>query len=103
MTELQLWDLILAFFMPLLVALVVQSHWDLRAQAITMFLVCLIITVLEHIFILKDFSLDGDLVKSFLTIMVATIAFYKGWWKPTGVAPAIEERTTLHSVPPNSQ
>jgi hypothetical protein len=32
-------------------------------------------------------------VARFLTVVVATIAFYNGIYKPTGVAPAVEERT----------
>lgn len=99
MTDAQMWDLIIGFVMPLLVAVVAQTHWDQRARAVAMFACCLVAVVLEHLFITPDLS-GLSLARSLLVVMVSTIAFYKGWWKPIGTAPAIEQATTLRSTPP---
>lgn len=99
MTDAQMWDLIIGFVMPLVVAVLVQTHWDQRAQAVAMFICCLVAVALEHLFILHDFTLGEGLFRSLLIVMVATIAFYKGWWKPLGTAPMIEQKTTITSAP----
>lgn len=97
MSNLEMWALVVGFFLPNVVALVVQSGWSQRLQAVAAFVVCGVAAAGTAYF-------QGDLtgrrfVEAGLVILVTTIATYKGFWKPTGVAPAIETKTNLNAGP----
>ena len=93
-SAIQSWQMILAFVLPLVIAVVIRQRWSRTAKSITMFVVAFLAT-------LGTMYLNGSLndvsaqtfVARFLTVVVATIAFYNGIWKPTQVAPEIEART----------
>jgi uncharacterized membrane protein len=92
--SIQSWPMILAFVLPLVIAVIVRQQWSRTAKSICMFVVSFVAT-LGTMYLngaLNDVSAQ-TFVARFLTVVVATIAFYNGIWKPTGVAPAVEERT----------
>jgi glucan phosphoethanolaminetransferase (alkaline phosphatase superfamily) len=92
--SIQAWQMILAFVLPLVIAVIVRQQWSRTAKSICMFSVSFVAT-LGTMYLngaLNDVSAQ-TFVARFLTVVVATIAFYNGIWKPTGVAPAVEERT----------
>jgi hypothetical protein len=92
--SIQAWQMILAFVLPLVIAVIVRQQWSRTAKSICMFAVSFVAT-LGTMYLngaLNDVSAQ-TFVARFLTVVVATIAFYNGIWKPTGVAPAVEERT----------
>lgn len=93
MTNLQQWSLIVAFFVPPVVALVNQTKWSSQLKAIVFFGVSLIAAAGTAYF-------QGDLTgKRFLdaalVIVAAAAAYYHGLWKPTQVAPKIESATNV--------
>ena len=97
MSNLEMWALIVGFFLPIVIAFLVQSGWSQRLQAVAAFVVCAVAAAGTAYF-------QGDLtgrrfVEAGLVILVTTIATYKGFWKPTGVAPGIEEKTNLNAGP----
>ena len=93
-TNVQNWQLILAFLLPLLIAVINRRNWERSTKAVVMFVVALVATTITM-------YLNGDLddvtaqtyVGKVLFVIVATIAFYNGLWKPTQVAPTIEDNT----------
>lgn len=92
MSSLQQWSLIVAFFVPPVVALINQKKWDSKVKAVVFFGVSLLAAGGTAYF-------QGDLTgKRFLdaalVIVAAAAAYYHGLWKPTEVAPAIEEATS---------
>jgi hypothetical protein len=92
-----MWALIVGFFLPIVIAFLVQSGWSQRLQAVAAFVVCAVAAAGTAYF-------QGDLtgrrfVEAGLVILVTTIATYKGFWKPTGVAPGIEGKTNLNAGP----
>jgi uncharacterized membrane protein HdeD (DUF308 family) len=92
--NLENWQLILAFFLPLVIAMIVRQNWSRTAKSITMFVVALLATI-GTMFLngsLNDVSAE-TFVGKFLVVVVGTIAFYNGIWKPTQVAPKIEDAT----------
>lgn len=92
MSNLAMWSLIVGFLLPPAIAVVQQPRWSEPVRAIVMFVVCLIAAAGTAYF-------QGDLtgrrwIQAALLIVVATIATFKGLWKPTRVAPEIEAATS---------
>jgi len=93
MTNFQMWALIVGFLLPPALSIILQSRWSQQVQSIVAFLACLLAGAGTAYF-------QGDLnferwIEAALVILVTTISTYKGFWKPTGVAPTIEEGTNL--------
>lgn len=92
MSNLAQWSAIVAFFVPIVVALLSQQKWPSYYKALVFGAVSLVAAAGTAYF-------QGDLTgKRFLDaaliVVPAAAAFYYGWWKPT-VAPAIERLTSL--------
>lgn len=97
MSNLEMWALIVGFFLPNVIAFLVQTGWSQRLQSVVMFAACAVAAVVT---VYLQGELTGErFVEAGLVILVTTIATYKGFWKPTGVAPAIETKTNLNSGP----
>jgi len=92
MTDLMMWSLIVGFFMPPVQAVIQQTHWSSRVRAGVNFVACFVAGT-GVAFFQGDFT-GRRVVGSVLVVLVTTIAVYKGTWKPTGVAPAIEAATS---------
>lgn len=93
MTNLQQWSLIVAFFVPPVVALVNQTGWSSKLKSVVFFAVSLVAAAGTAYF-------QGDLtgkrfLDSALLIVAAGAAYYHGLWKPTEVAPTIEKSTSV--------
>lgn len=93
MSNLQQWSLIVAFFVPPVVALINQQQWSSRLKAVVFFAVSLLAAAGTAYF-------QGDLtgkrfLDSALVIVAAAAAYYHGLWKPTDVAPTIEKATSV--------
>ena len=97
MTDLMMWSLIVGFFMPPVQAVIQQTNWSSRLRAGVNFVACFVAGV-GVAFFQGDFT-GRRVVGSVLVVLVTTIAVYKGTWKPTGVAPAIEKATSPNSSP----
>lgn len=81
------------FILPPLIALINQSHWRDEVRAIVALLVCLAyslgITLLRQDL---DWTMWRDTV---LQVMAGAFAAYKLFWKPSNIAPDIEQATTI--------
>ena len=97
MTDLMMWSLVVGFFMPPVQAVIQQTNWSSRVRSGVNFLACLVAGA-GVAFFQGDFT-GRRFVGSALLVLVTTIAVYKGTWKPTGIAPAIEEATSPNSSP----
>lgn len=91
MTELEMWSLIAGFCLPPVQAFLQQTHWPNRIRAGVNFLCCCAVA-LGVVYFTGDVDFK-DWVKSGLTVLVAAIAVYHGLWKPTTIAPKIEQAT----------
>ena len=92
--SLQLWEIVTAFVLPLIIAFIQQPTWSPRLRSLVMFATSAVVVIGQLLF---SGELDNwsDPAVSVLTVVVMTIAFYKGVWKPTGVAPSIEAATSV--------
>lgn len=93
MSNLAYWSMIVAFFIPIVVSVVTQSNWASKAKAIVFFVVSVVAAAGTAYF-------QGDLtgrnfVESALLILAAATSFYKGIFKPTGLAERIESATDV--------
>jgi hypothetical protein len=94
-----MWNLIVGFVMPILIALLQQPGLKNWIRATITAVVSIVAGFLTAYF---NNQLDfQNIVSSVLVVGVAAITFYKGFWKPTGVAPAIENATS--KTPPTVQ
>lgn len=92
MTNLMMWSLIVGFFMPPVQAVIQQTSWSSRVRAAVNFVACAVAGA-GVAFFQGDFT-GKRFVESALVVLVTTIAVYKGTWKPTGITPVIEEKTS---------
>lgn len=92
MNDLQLWATLVGFFLPVVVAFVQQPKWNENARAIVTFLVCVIAAGGTAYF--QGVLTGRRFVSAFLFVLVAALAIYRVFWKPTGIAPKIEEVTS---------
>ena len=93
MTDFEMYSLLVGFFLPPVLSIVQQSSWSDRLRAVVAFAACLLAGAGVAYF-------QGDLTgKRFITgalvVMVTGLATYRNFWKPTGVAPAIETKTNV--------
>lgn len=93
MSNLQMWAMVVGFALPPVLAIVQQSKWSSQVRAIIAFLACAVAGAGTAYF-------QGDLtgrrfVEAGLVVLVTAVATYQSFWKPTGVAPAIESRTNV--------
>lgn len=92
MSNVQMWALLVGFLMPLLISALQQSTWSNPLRAGIAFLACAIAGGVTA-WLAGDFK-TTDIVSAVLVVLTTALATYKGLWKPTGVAPAIESRTS---------
>lgn len=92
MSSLQMWSLVVGFFLPPVQAIIQQQSFSTELRAGVNFVACAVAAVGVAYF-------QGDLtgrrfIEAGLVILVTTIATYKGTWQPTGIAPGIEKATS---------
>lgn len=90
----QNWQVILGFLLPLATAVLLQQHWSSQLKAIVAFVFMVIVTSIG-MFISGDFHDTHDWLTAVLAVFSASIVSYVGFWKPTGVAPTIERTTSV--------
>jgi len=96
MSNFEMWSLIVGFLLPPALSLIIQTGWGRRVQAALAFAASLVAGAGTAYF-------QGDLtgrrfIEASLVVLVAAVATYQGFWKPTGAAAAIEETTNLGSA-----
>lgn len=92
MSNLDLVSFVVGALLPALVALVNRSHWPAAAKGVVVIASSLLAGAVTA-------WATGDLngktfAQSAAVIAAAAVAAYHAWWKPTGIAPAIEQATT---------
>lgn len=88
-----MWSLVVGFFLPVAIAFIQQRHWKNGFRAIVAFLCCLLAA--SGTVLIQVGSWDWHKwVQSALLIVVASISTYHGFWKPTTIAPSVEDATS---------
>jgi hypothetical protein len=94
MSNLELWAIVVGTISPLVIAVIQQRNWASHVKAVVT-VVAAIVIGLGNVYFNGMFNLT-DMAKSILLVFVATIVTYQGFWKPVGVAPAIESATSTN-------
>lgn len=97
MTELDMWAALVGFAMPGVVAVVAQSKWQPWQRGLTALGSCVAAAALTA-------YLNGALngltpLRTALVVAFTAMGTYKTWWKPSGIAPAIERVTNRRDHP----
>lgn len=82
-----------AFVLPLVLAVIMQADWSEAVRALVFAVACILTGVLLHATDLHD---RASLSESIVLVLVSAGTLYKSFWKPSGVAPAIEIATTVN-------
>lgn len=90
--NLALWSAIVGFIMPNVLAVIQQPGWSSRTRSLLAFVAALGAAA-GTIYFRGEFNTE-DILTSVLAIVVTAQATYQGLWKPSGVAPAIEQKTS---------
>lgn len=88
---------VVGFFLPHLVAIINQSHWNPGLKSILATFACLVAALI--VCWSKGQLNFSDLSTSALIVYAFATTAYKGLWKPTGIIDAVESSTTLHASP----
>lgn len=82
-----------AFFLPVILAAVMQLKWSPQVRSIVAFVVCVLVAVaIAYV----HGNLDGpDVVQQVLVILTVAQATYVGFWKPSGVTGRIASVTEV--------
>jgi quinol-cytochrome oxidoreductase complex cytochrome b subunit len=87
------WTAIVAFLLPLLVSTIVQSHWKEEVKTAWTVFICVCVSIIQ-------LAIEGKLTshnmgQNAIVVTAGAIAVYHLFWKPTGIAPAVEKATNL--------
>lgn len=94
-TDLLMYSALVGFFLPPVLAIVIQTGWSEKVKAGVAFVACLIAGAGTAYL---EADLDGRTwVSSALVVLTTGLATYRNFWKPTGIAPAIENATSPSS------
>lgn len=103
MTDLQMWELIVGFLSATLVLpMIQQPQWTTRTRAAVTFVYAVVVGLVTA-YLTGAFAGVHDFrtgVSSVLLMLVTAIASYRGFAKPTGLAPAIERATSPSQAAP---
>ncbi len=97
MSDLQMWEMVVAFISATFVIPVLQQpRWSDATRAVVTFLFSLVAGVITaylegSLGTIRDFRTG---VSAVLVFLVTAVASYKGFAKPIGIAPAIESATS---------
>lgn len=98
LSNLAMWTLILGFISPPVLAFIQQPGWSDKTRSLVAFIFSALVALGTLVFDEQlgfKAALDLDnYVTALLLVFVTTISTYRNFWKPNGVAPAIEYSTS---------
>jgi len=92
-SNITMWAGLVGFFLPIAISIITQSGWSDRVKSAVAFLACLAASVGTAYFS-GNFT-DRDIITCALIVFTLATASYVGFWKPSGIAPAIRDATTF--------
>lgn len=93
------WELGGGFFLPLLIAVILQSNWSRQGRTLVGAAVVIIASLIG--LLLDDRFTWGRWVEASIIVMVVTIVSLYGFWHPLTITPRLERATTItRDLPP---
>ena len=84
-------------FLPLVISLVIQTEWSTQFKSVSSFIICLVFAMFTS-FLSNEVALSDpnwNWITWFGAMYLTAETTYKGLWKPTKIAPKIENNTNL--------
>lgn len=92
LSDLQMWSLLVGFFLPLAIAVIQQPKWSAPVRAAVTFVVCALAGAGTAYL---NGSFEGrPLISTILLVLVTALSSFKGLWKPTEIAGSVERLTS---------
>lgn len=93
LTDLYMYAALVGFFLPPVLAILIQTKWSDRVKAVVAFVACLIAGAGTAYL---EADLDGRTwVSASLVVLTTGYATFRNFWKPTGISPAIEKKSNV--------
>lgn len=90
--------------LPLLTSVVERQTWSTRTRTVVGLVISVLAGLVTYVTQFGlDFSNIGTLIASIVGVVLASGAAYKTVWQPSGVAPALEGRTSPTPVKPDPE
>lgn len=92
LSNMDMWSLVVGFALPPLIAFISSARWPSWARALAAVVVCLIgggVTAA-----VSGYYTGVPVLRAVMVTLVAALAFYRIFWRPSGIAPWIERQTT---------
>lgn len=87
---------VVAFLLPPILAVLMQAGWSSQVKAVVAFVVCAAVAfVIVWVNGLAD---PADYVRTALVVLTVAQATYQGFWRSSGIAPAIERATSRRAA-----
>jgi uncharacterized membrane protein len=94
LTTQDMWTILVGFLLPIVVALVNQTHWSKPLRAIVSFAICIVVAICD---VLIQGNWNGhDLTRTLVLVAFVAYTSYTLFWKPSAIAPTIEAATSTN-------
>jgi hypothetical protein len=90
------WGAVAGAILPPLLAIVIQPRWRAELKGLVALAVCCAVA-LAICWLAGDLSREQDVATAILTVFGVAQALYATYWRPSGIAPAIERATSGES------
>jgi len=90
MTDAEMWAMVVGFLLPPVIAVLQKSSASEYLKTTLAFAVCML-AAMGNIYVTGEYE-GKKMVTVALITLVSAISTYKGFWKPTGIAPYIEKK-----------
>ncbi len=94
-SELGAWSAIVGMLLPIVIAMISQSGWGTRARSVLTAAISLVAAVGTVYYTNPGGIETGPLVITVATILTLAGSTYRTFWKPTGIAGAVNKATNL--------
>lgn len=91
-------EVVIGFVLPPILSILMQSHWPWRAKANIAWIACFVVAVgvaATQGQLTGDWSSVSVIAAKFSTVLVIASQTFDKFWKPTGIADAVEKSTDL--------
>jgi hypothetical protein len=85
------WTVVVGVLMPLLIAAINRTAWSSGQKSVGALVIC-IAAAAGELTVKGQFDVK-HLGANALAVFFMTVTTYYGFWKPTGIAPALEQKT----------
>jgi hypothetical protein len=91
-TALMMWSAIIGFWLPTIIAAINRYNWSPSTKGALAFLVCLVVAA-GTTYYSGDLAQIKDYGTAALFVIFTAMGSYQVFWKPSGIAPKIEQKT----------